>query len=74
MEYYKGVDAVSANGTPGYMVPEARINKTHEDYFALGVIIYELMKGERSYQDKNRKEVKDQMFTLEIKLDKVDLP
>ena len=77
MECPKGVDVVSASGTPGYMAPEAIINKPHDfgvDYFALGVIIYELMKGERPYQGKNRKEIKDQMFILEIKLGNEDLP
>ena len=77
MEYHKGEDVVSASGTPGYMAPEAIINKPHDfcvDYFALGVIIYELMLGERPYQGKNRKEIKEQMFTLEIKLDSEDLP
>ena len=77
MEYHKGVDVVSASGTPGYMAPEAIINKPHDfcvDHFALGVIIYELMMGERPYQGKNRKEIKEQMFTLEIKLDSDDLP
>jgi serine/threonine protein kinase len=77
MEYHKGQDVVSASGTPGYMAPEAIINKPHDfcvDYFALGVIIYELMIGERPYQGKNRKEIKEQMFTLEIKLDSSDLP
>ena len=77
MEYHKGVDVISASGTPGYMAPEAIINKPHDfcvDYFALGVIIYELMMGERPYQGKNRKEIKEQMFTLEIKLDNDDLP
>jgi serine/threonine protein kinase len=77
MEYHKGSDVVSASGTPGYMAPEAMLNKPHDfsvDYFALGVIIYELMIGERPYQGKNRKEIKEQMFTLEIQLDKDDLP
>jgi hypothetical protein len=59
------------------MAPEAIINRPHDfcvDYFALGVIIYELMIGERPYQGKNRKEIKEQMFTLEIKLDNEDMP
>ena len=77
MEYHKGTEIVSASGTPGYMAPEAIINKPQDftvDYFALGVIIYELMMGERPYQGENRKEIKEQMFNLEIKLDKDDLP
>ena len=78
MEYHKnGPGVVSASGTPGYMAPEAIINKPHNfsvDDFALGVIVYELMMGERPYQGQNRKEIKEQMFTLEIKLDNDDLP
>ena len=77
MEYKKGEDIVSASGTPGYMAPEAIVNKPHDfcvDYFALGVIVYELMMGERPYQGKNRKEIKEQMFTIEIKVDNEDLP
>ena len=78
MEYHRGDNGVvSASGTPGYMAPEAIINKPHDfcvDYFALGVIVYELMMGERPYQGKNRKEIKEQMFNIEIKLDSDDLP
>ena len=78
MEYKRGdTGVVSASGTPGYMAPEAIINKPHDfavDYFALGVIVYELMMGERPYQGKNRKEIKEQMFSIEIKLDNDDLP
>ena len=74
---YKKEGVISASGTPGYMAPEAIINKPHDfcvDYFALGVIVYELMMEERPYQGKNRKEIKEQMFTLEIKLDNNDMP
>ena len=63
MEYHRGEKGVvSASGTPGYMAPEAIINKPHDfaaDYFALGVIVYELMIGERPYQGANRKEIKE---------------
>ena len=78
LEYQRGTIGVkSASGTPGYMAPEAISNKHHDfcvDYFALGVIVYELMLGERPYQGKNRKEIKEQMFNYEINLDKDDLP
>ena len=52
------------SGTPGYMSPEVINSKNHSfpaDYFALGVIGYEFMKGERPYKGKNRKEIKDQI-------------
>ena len=52
------------SGTPGYMSPEVINSKNHSfpaDYFALGVIGYEFMKGNRPYNGKNRKEIKEQM-------------
>ena len=52
------------SGTPGYMSPEVINSKNHSfpaDYFALGVIGYEFMKGTRPYKGKNRKEIKEQM-------------
>ena len=46
------------SGTPGYMAPEVMLRKAQSftvDYFALGVIAYELMLGRRPYQGANRK-------------------
>jgi hypothetical protein len=46
------------------MSPEVINSKNHSfpaDYFALGVIGYEFMKGNRPYKGKNRKEIKEQM-------------
>ena len=78
LEYHRGDKGVrSASGTPGYMAPEAITNKKQDfsvDYFALGVIVYELMMEERPYLGKNRKRIKEQMLNIEIKLDKDDLP
>ena len=48
------------SGTPGYMSPEVINSKNHSfpaDYFALGVIGYEFLKGERPYKGKTRKEI-----------------
>lgn len=39
---------VDTSGTPGYMAPEVIMNKEHNltsDYFALGVMTYELLFG-----------------------------
>ena len=52
------------SGTPGYMSPEVIKALNHSfpvDFFALGIIGYEFMKGERPYNGKNRKEIKEQM-------------
>ena len=52
------------SGTPGYMSPEVMNSLNHSfpvDFFALGVIGYEFMKGDRPYKGKNRNEIKEQM-------------
>ena len=77
LECKKGETVTNASGTLGYMAPETIINKPHDfrvDYFALGVILYELMMGERPFQGKNRKEIRDNMFTIKINLVEDDVP
>ena len=66
-----GIAKVSKNksisdtsGTPGYMAPEAIHGKNQSfsvDFFAVGVIGYELLIGHRPYRGKNRKEIKKLM-------------
>ena len=76
-ECKKEETVISATGTPGYMAPEAIINQPHNfsvDYYALGVILYELVMGERPYKGKNRREIKAEMFSFEINLEKNDIP
>ena len=65
------------SGTPGYMAPEVMKGKNHTgsvDYFAVGVITYELMMGKRPYIGKNRKEIKEQMMSRQIYIDIEMLP
>ena len=71
MEYIPGKKLINSSGTPGYIAPEAISNKDHDflvDYFALGVIVYELMTGERPYKGKTKKEIKEQMLAEEVQL------
>ena len=65
------------SGTPGYMSPEVMKSMNHSfpaDYFALGVIGYEFMKGERPYCGRNRKEIKEQIMSrqAEIKIEDIN--
>ena len=65
------------SGTPGYMAPEVMKGKNHTgsvDYFAVGVITYELMMGKRPYLGKSRKEIKEQMMSKQIYLDAEMIP
>lgn len=54
------------SGTPGYMAPEVMCRQNHglaADYFAVGVIAYECMMGERPYKGRTRKDIRDQILT-----------
>ena len=65
------------SGTPGYMAPEVMKGMNHTgsvDYFAVGVITYELMMGKRPYVGKSRKEIKEQMMSKQIYLDMESIP
>ena len=55
---YKKENYKETSGTLGYMAPEVMCGQNHTiavDYFALGVIGYELMNGCRQYNVKNRR-------------------
>ena len=65
------------SGTPGYMAPEVMKGMNHTgsvDYFAVGVITYELMMGQRPYIGKNRKEIKEQMMSRQIYIEEEMIP
>ena len=65
------------SGTPGYMAPEVMKGLSHTgsvDYFAVGIITYELMLGKRPYVGKNRKEIKEQMMLKQVYLDDDNIP
>ena len=58
-------NAYDTSGTPGYMAPEVITANNHckvVDFFAMGIIGFELMMGERPYKGKSRKEIKEQMI------------
>ena len=60
------------SGTPGYMAPEVMRGLNHTgsvDFFAVGIIAYELMLGKRPYVGKSRKEIKEQMIIKQVYLD-----
>ena len=65
------------SGTPGYMAPEVMAAQNHTmlvDFFALGVIGYELMNGIRPYLGKSRKEVKEKIFAKQVQIKNEEIP
>lgn len=58
----KGNNAGDTSGTPGYMAPEVMCRMDHSmvaDYYALGVITYELMLGRRPYNGRTRQDIRE---------------
>ena len=59
---WKEDNSSETSGTPGYMAPEVMCKQNHSfcaDYFAVGVICFELMLGYRPYQGNTRKAIRD---------------
>lgn len=70
-------NAKDTSGTPGYMAPEVMCRQNHGvavDYFALGVIIYEIMFGVRPYLGKTRKDIRDQILAKQVQIKREEVP
>ena len=65
------------SGTPGYIAPEVISCQTHTvsvDYFAVGVIAYEIMMGHRPYLGRSRKEIKEKLMAKQVKVVRSEMP
>ena len=65
------------SGTPGYMAPEVLFNKNHTfsvDFFAIGVIGYEIIKGKRPYNGKDKKELRKDVISRQAKIKEPNIP
>ncbi len=70
-------NASETSGTPGYMAPEVMCRQNHglaADYFAVGVIAYECMMGERPYKGRTRKDIRDQILCRQVSIKKYGIP
>ena len=70
-------NSTDTSGTPGYMAPEVMCRQNHTyavDYFALGVMAYEFMMGKRPYVGRNRKEIRDMIFSKQVQIKRNELP
>ena len=64
------------SGTPGYMAPEVLCAQNHTftaDFFAVGVMCYEFLKGHRPYLGRNRQEIKEAVLARQAYINKKDL-
>jgi serine/threonine protein kinase len=56
---------VETSGTPGYMAPETLCRMPHgytSDFFAIGVIVYEMMFRRRPYSGTNKNQIRDNIL------------
>ena len=73
----KEENSSETSGTPGYMAPEVLFAQNHSfpvDFFAIGVMGYEFMNGERPYIGKSRKEIKHLVFKRQAKISYDEIP
>lgn len=64
------------NGTPGYMAPELLFCQSYSfpvDFYAIGMVTYELMYKERPYKNTTIDELREEIFEVNIKISKRDL-
>ena len=63
--YYKNENSNETSGTPGYMAPEIILKQNYNysvDFYAIGVICYEMITGKRPYLGRTKKEIRDEML------------
>lgn len=59
------------------MAPEVMCRQDHSfpvDYYAVGVIAYELMLGRRPYYGRDRKEIRDQILSKQVQIKAEEVP
>jgi serine/threonine kinase 32 len=73
----KANNSSDTSGTPGYMAPEVMCRQNHGfpvDYYAVGIIAYELMLGRRPYNGANRREIRDQILSKQVQVKPEEVP
>ena len=74
---YRENNSEDISGSPGYIAPEILNEENHSytsDYFSLGVVTYEFMKGERPFAGQTRREIREKIMKRDFVLTKKDLP
>lgn len=74
---FREENSSDTSGTPGYMAPEVMTKQNHSyevDYYALGVIIFELMLGRRPYVGRDRRAIREQILAKQTVIKKSEIP
>ena len=65
------------SGTPGYMAPEVLFNRNHKfsvDFYALGVVGFEIITGKRPYKGKDKKELRKDIISRQARIKESNIP
>lgn len=76
-ELIKTQNGTETSGTPGYMAPEVICRQNHSfvsDFFSLGIILYEVIMGNRPYMGKNRQEIRQSILNAQVSIHKESIP
>ena len=76
-KHFQKGNAYDTSGTPGYMAPEVILSQDHSfsvDFYAIGVIGYELILGKRPHAGRSRKDVKEQILAKQACIKPNELP
>lgn len=71
---YKADNSKETSGTPVYMAPEVLFRKPYNvtvDYYALGVILFELIMNKRPYYGRERKELRSSILSKQAKINEL---
>ena len=74
---YQHDNKLETSGTPGYMAPELLFTLNHKydvDYYAMGIIMYEIITGKRPYKGKSKHEIKNQIISHQARIGIMDIP
>ena len=74
---YKTKNSHETSGTPCYMAPEVLNHQNHTiavDYYALGVVTYELIFGERPLKGKSKQEIRENLMGKQICIKQHEAP
>ena len=74
---YKPANASENSGTPVYMAPEVLFNKNHDysvDFYALGVVGYEIIMGKRPFVGCEKRELRSEILSKQPKIEENEIP
>lgn len=75
--FFRLGNSADTSGTPGYMSPEVMLRTDHSfvsDFYAVGIIMYEFVVGQRPYKGKDRQEIREALKESQMVLNPEDAP